>query len=254
MIKFFRKIRQRLLAENKFTRYLLYAAGEIILVVIGILIALQINTWNEESRNAKKELYILKELRKEFANDSIQLERFITLTKGKTRDGLIVKEVLQKKRQMSLDKLTRLLFFNGRIVLFESSTPTYDELVSTGKLDLLKNEELKKLITEYKKSLSIQKTFFSYEAQKRKEAYNNHLFKYFEPQIMSALWERENSKKIVSYDTDAKGFLNDPNSLYQVNAVIGVDRELSWDYSERTKWTIVAILESIDKELKQKTY
>ena len=47
MIKFFRKIRQQLLVENKFSKYLLYAIGEIILVVIGILIALQINNWNE---------------------------------------------------------------------------------------------------------------------------------------------------------------------------------------------------------------
>ena len=47
MIKFFRKIRQKLLAENKISKYLIYAFGEIILVVIGILIALQINNWNE---------------------------------------------------------------------------------------------------------------------------------------------------------------------------------------------------------------
>ena len=47
MIKFFRKIRQRLLTENKFTKYLLYAIGEIVLVVIGILIALSINNWNQ---------------------------------------------------------------------------------------------------------------------------------------------------------------------------------------------------------------
>jgi hypothetical protein len=52
MIKFFRKIRQRLLTENKFSKYLIYAIGEIVLVVIGILIALQINSWNDE-RKAK---------------------------------------------------------------------------------------------------------------------------------------------------------------------------------------------------------
>ena len=50
MIKFFRKIRQRLLTENKFSKYLIYAIGEIILVVIGILIALQINNWNENRK------------------------------------------------------------------------------------------------------------------------------------------------------------------------------------------------------------
>jgi len=55
MIKFFRKIRQNMIKENKASKYLLYAIGEIVLVVIGILIALQVNTWNEE-RKLKKEL------------------------------------------------------------------------------------------------------------------------------------------------------------------------------------------------------
>ena len=53
MIKFFRKIRQNLLSEGKTGKYLKYAIGEIVLVVIGILIALQINNWNEQSK-AKK--------------------------------------------------------------------------------------------------------------------------------------------------------------------------------------------------------
>jgi hypothetical protein len=50
MIKFFRKIRQRLLSGNKFSKYLIYAIGEIILDVIGILIALSINNWNENRK------------------------------------------------------------------------------------------------------------------------------------------------------------------------------------------------------------
>ena len=67
MIKFFRKIRQNLLMENKTSKYFKYAIGEIILVVIGILIALQINNWNEDRkiRKAEKELFqnILTDLR-----------------------------------------------------------------------------------------------------------------------------------------------------------------------------------------------
>ena len=50
MIKFFRKIRKRLLTENKFSKYLLYAIGEILLVVIGILIALQLNMWSDDRK------------------------------------------------------------------------------------------------------------------------------------------------------------------------------------------------------------
>ncbi|RPA68526.1 hypothetical protein EF405_08045 [Cyclobacteriaceae bacterium YHN15] len=59
MLKFFRKIRQKLLSQNRFTRYLAYAIGEIFLVVIGILIALQINTWNENRkyRNQEADFY-----------------------------------------------------------------------------------------------------------------------------------------------------------------------------------------------------
>ena len=69
MIKFFRKIRQKLLSENKFSKYLIYAIGEIILVVIGILIALSINTWNENKKNKIKEIKSLTELRKDLVQN-----------------------------------------------------------------------------------------------------------------------------------------------------------------------------------------
>ncbi len=62
MIKFFRHIRQRLLTENKLSKYLIYAIGEIILVVIGILIALQINNWNEARKAYNNELQIYSKL------------------------------------------------------------------------------------------------------------------------------------------------------------------------------------------------
>ena len=55
MIKFFRKIRQKLLEQNRISKYLIYAMGEIFLVVIGILIALSINNWNENNKNKTKE-------------------------------------------------------------------------------------------------------------------------------------------------------------------------------------------------------
>ena len=74
MIKFFRKIRQKLLVENRFNKYLLYASGEIILVVIGILIALQINNWNEKRSTEKHFQKILIEMRKDLETDIINSE------------------------------------------------------------------------------------------------------------------------------------------------------------------------------------
>ena len=98
MIKFFRHIRKRLLSENRFNKYLLYAIGEIVLVVIGILIALQINNWNESRKLAQsgkefiKEIY--KELNTEIANIDEILKLLRTLTVedicGKTLHGVSV--------------------------------------------------------------------------------------------------------------------------------------------------------------------
>ena len=68
MIKFFRKIRQKLLTENRFSKYLLYAIGEIILVVIGILIAIQLNDFNEDRKERKKELSFLQKLKDDIEN------------------------------------------------------------------------------------------------------------------------------------------------------------------------------------------
>ena len=69
MIKFFRKIRQKLLSENNFSKYLIYAVGEILLVVIGILIALQINNWNNLKLERQTEIKILNEIRLNLSTD-----------------------------------------------------------------------------------------------------------------------------------------------------------------------------------------
>lgn len=74
MIKFFRKIRQKLLSENKFSKYLLYAIGEIVLVVIGILIALQINNWNERQKQVILEKEILREVRIGLLGDKTSIQ------------------------------------------------------------------------------------------------------------------------------------------------------------------------------------
>ena len=70
MIKFFRKIRQKTLIENKFSKYLLYAIGEIILVVIGILIALQINNSNETRKARAVEINYLENLKADLLIES----------------------------------------------------------------------------------------------------------------------------------------------------------------------------------------
>src|SRR5210317_265501 len=75
MIKFFRKIRYNLMEQNKTGKYLKYAIGEIVLVMVGILLALQINNWNEGQKIIKWEHRFLTDLKSELENNLIQLER-----------------------------------------------------------------------------------------------------------------------------------------------------------------------------------
>ena len=77
MINFFRKTRQKFLRENRFTKYLLYATGEIILVVIGILIALQVNNWNIDRQVKNKEQAYLLEIRNNLQQDSLKLQEVL---------------------------------------------------------------------------------------------------------------------------------------------------------------------------------
>ncbi|MEY8022162.1 DUF6090 family protein [Muriicola sp. SD30] len=77
MIKFFRKIRQNLLLENKTGKYFKYAIGEIVLVVIGILIALQINNWNENDKQRKSVEQSLFEVKENLISDNLKLPEII---------------------------------------------------------------------------------------------------------------------------------------------------------------------------------
>jgi uncharacterized protein YlxW (UPF0749 family) len=77
MIKFFRKIRQRLLTDNKFGKYILYSIGEIVLVMIGILLALQVNNWNTAKILDARELVLLSELKSNLETNIENLQRDI---------------------------------------------------------------------------------------------------------------------------------------------------------------------------------
>ena len=69
MIQFFRRIRQKLITEGKLTRYLIYAIGEILLVMIGILLAFQVSQWNEDRKTHLKEAIYLRDIQKDIQGD-----------------------------------------------------------------------------------------------------------------------------------------------------------------------------------------
>ena len=79
MINFFRRIRKKLANDNKPLKYMRYAIGEIVLVVIGILIALQVNNWNEDYKESLAIKNVLIEIKEDLIQDKAELERNIEL-------------------------------------------------------------------------------------------------------------------------------------------------------------------------------
>src|SRR6187402_905910 len=82
MINFLRKSRQQLTGENKVSKYILYAIGEIVLVVIGILIALQINNSNDQKKERVTELRYLTNLRKDLVINNAEIDTYIAIRAG----------------------------------------------------------------------------------------------------------------------------------------------------------------------------
>lgn len=175
MIKFFRHIRRQLLVEGKMGKYLQYAIGEIVLVVIGILIALQVNNWNIKKINENLEQQILIELKKEYKSNLIQLQE-----KNQIREGLImrstewlIKQIDNQVLEINIDSLNHHL---SRTLL----VPTYDpiisvttELINAGQLKLIQNQELKTKLTKWP---SVTNDLVGEEIQYVKFIYENYMF------------------------------------------------------------------------------
>ena len=146
MIKFFRKIRQRLLSENKFTRYLIYAVGEIILVVIGILIALQINNLNEARKDRIEEQKILIQLKEEYQDNLQQLDQKIEIRNLLIGNSNKILTFIEDDSHVNIDTLAALL---GTLGLTPTFDPISNDIVSSGKLRLIQNEALRKSLSSW---------------------------------------------------------------------------------------------------------
>ena len=143
MIKFFRKIRQNLLMENKTSKYFKYAIGEIILVVIGILIALQINNWNDLAIQKKQKRTYIESLIGNLEQDSISLDRF--LVKSKNEYDKTMNHITRIYSPMvTADSLINIARyeFNQSTYVFASTfhNETFKTLVASGEIELFDSE------------------------------------------------------------------------------------------------------------------
>ena len=151
MIKFFRKIRQKLLSEGKTGKYLKYAIGEIVLVVIGILIALQINNWNQNRLNNQLESQYNERLLEDVREEKVILQAVINYSNQVLSHAKNAIKVFEDSSDANPNPLDNIIDMYQASQLQDpySASSTYKELIASGQINLIQNDSLKTALIRY---------------------------------------------------------------------------------------------------------
>ena len=178
MLRFLRQLRQGMLTDNpparsrradRFRKYLLYAVGEILLVVIGILIALQINNWNEFNKERENEKTILNEIRDNLKFDLADFESNIANLQNKATSCKSILKILETNNTYN-DSIGYFFYYLKTFPHFSNKSNGYNLLQSKG-LDIIQNDSIRKGITDlYEDRYKYLKTY-----EKERIDYNNSI-------------------------------------------------------------------------------
>lgn len=227
MLKLFRKIRQSLLSENKYSKYLIYAIGEILLVVIGILIALQINNWNEDKKHKTTRKIYSKRLLDDIATNSIEYEHYTELLSNRHK-GISNYRELIKNGGLRIQQLNDSLSNYSNFKMgYNPASATYDDLISTGNIVLFSDDEKAAIFNYYRMLEYFEEIIDENEAERNNERtksllylnkdndslnfYKSINFERDESQIVQGLKHRLNE---MDKETEIFMFLKDSEALY----------------------------------------
>ena len=143
MIKFFRKIRYDLMEKNKKVDYLKYAIGEIFLVVIGILFALQINNWNDLKKQWLTEVHYLKNIKVDLQASVIELNEYIITRIEHINSAKIILDQFYGKRTLAFSEFNSLSLSLYEWEKYYQKNNTFQELINSGNLTLITNDYIK---------------------------------------------------------------------------------------------------------------
>lgn len=193
MLPFFRKIRYRLAEDNQFLKYSRYAIGEILLVVVGILIALQINNWNEGRKETVKETTILKQLQIEFQSNLQQLDEKIDVREKMMHAAMRLFYYIDHPEDRVIDSINAYL---GRTTVYTTYDPILNDLASSGSLRIIENDRLKQMLS-----------FWSSEIVQVKEDENNWLF--YRNEIYVPFLSKYCQLRTIRHEANKKNLLED---------------------------------------------
>ena len=254
MIKFFRKIRQNLLQEGKTTKYFKYAIGEIILVVIGILIALQINNWNENRKVKNLETQIYKELKSDLLQTKNDINQTILQHKKvlKSSQQLIID--ISNKKPYS-DSIYRYFGDSGKEFKIIPKTSAFENLKNIG-LNTLSNDSLRVSISNLfqldlkrlEDELGLENSSFNI----REDLYPHQMKYLFLDTNEPANYGFKHTDTIKVFKLKIKNYekLLKDNDLLKTLQLSLWTRSLIVNKEVETVETIDDVLEGIEKELK----
>ncbi len=186
MIKFFRKIRQKLLTENRFSKYLIYAIGEIALVMIGILLALQVNNWNNRRIDNSNEQAILKNLQVDFRNNINNLDKVINSFKEAYQASVILLEIIKDNSLINPEEVERLIDdIINKTNSLDLITGSIDEIFNTGSLHLIRDPMLRKQLSNW--------SYYYTDTEDDIVIYKDYLFDLFIPSLTEIVLLRNTS-------------------------------------------------------------
>ena len=158
MIKFFRHIRYNLMETGKTSKYFKYAIGEIILVVIGILIALQINNWNKNRIDKNEEKEVMARLHKDFKENQKTLQKFIVENKNEMKANIaLINLVGASKEELLKHNLDSLFFESLSANELAFADNTLKNIMQSDQLNLLKNEDITSLLYKWNELSEVRK-------------------------------------------------------------------------------------------------
>ncbi|KPM32936.1 Hypothetical protein I595_1363 [Croceitalea dokdonensis DOKDO 023] len=154
MIKFFRRIRLTLIEKNQMGKYFKYAIGEILLVVIGILIALQINNWNESRKASKLEQSYYCLLLDDIEQDKVLIKALLKNNEKRIESSHRAIAIIQSENA-NLDELGKETLLSRRDLLesFIPNSSTYEDIKSSGNINTLKDKQIRKSLNQYLKKV-----------------------------------------------------------------------------------------------------
>lgn len=154
MIHFLRKIRHSLIKGEGMKKYVLYAIGEIILVVVGILLALQIDDWNENRKARQSEQIYLLKIKGDLLNQQENIQAMIRLdsTIAVRLDGLLGD--FSRDQRFLKDSIRGNLTFLIMTTFLNNINTTFDEMKSTGRLTLIQNDTFRSQLIELYQKIS----------------------------------------------------------------------------------------------------